>query len=126
MAEHNALGEWGERVAREYLLRQGYAIGAENTRIGKAEIDFIAIKDDRIVFVEVKTRTTDFVDPSEAVDIAKMRRLARAADTYIRSMNILHEPQFDVITIIGNPDADPSTAVIEHYPDAFRPPLSSR
>lgn len=123
MAVHNDLGRWGERIAREYLLRQGYAIGAENTRIGNYEIDFIAFKGDRIIFVEVKTRATDFTDPSDAVTPAKVRRLCRAADAYIRSMNILHEPQVDTITIIGTPDTPPDKIVIEHYPDAFRPPL---
>ncbi|MDE5981695.1 MAG: YraN family protein [Duncaniella sp.] len=121
MARHNELGAWGERVAREYLLTQGYAIGGENTRIGNYEIDFIAMKDDRIVFVEVKTRSTDYVDPLEAVDSRKRARLVRAADEYIRSMNIRLEPQFDIITVVGSPEK----YEIEHFPDAFFPPLRS-
>ena len=119
MARHNELGAWGEKVAREYLLVQGYAIGAENLRVGNYEIDFIAMKDDRIVFVEVKTRSTDYTDPLEAVDARKRARLVRAADEYIRSMNIPHEPQFDIITVIGNPEK----YEIEHFADAFFPPL---
>ncbi|MDE6495111.1 MAG: YraN family protein [Duncaniella sp.] len=121
MARHNELGAWGEKVAREYLLTQGYAIGGENTRIGNYEIDFIAMKDDRIVFVEVKTRSTDYVDPLEAVDSRKRARLVRAADEYIRSMNIRLEPQFDIITVVGSPEK----YEIEHFPDAFFPPLRS-
>ncbi|MDE6326661.1 MAG: YraN family protein [Duncaniella sp.] len=121
MARHNELGAWGERVAREYLLTQGYAIGGENTRIGNYEIDFIAMKGDRIVFVEVKTRSTDYVDPLEAVDSRKRARLVRAADEYIRSMNIRLEPQFDIITVVGSPEK----YEIEHFPDAFFPPLRS-
>lgn len=121
MARHNELGAWGEKVAREYLLTQGYAIGGENTRIGNYEIDFIAMKDDRIVFVEVKTRSTDYVDPLEAVDSRKRARLVRAADEYIRSMNIRLEPQFDIITVVGYPEK----YEIEHFPDAFFPPLRS-
>lgn len=121
MARHNELGAWGEKVAREYLLTQGYAIGSENTRIGNYEIDFIAMKGDRIVFVEVKTRSTDYVDPLEAVDSRKRARLVRAADEYIRSMNIRLEPQFDIITVVGSPEK----YEIEHFPDAFFPPLRS-
>ncbi|HBI59129.1 MAG: YraN family protein [Duncaniella sp.] len=121
MARHNELGAWGEKVAREYLLTQGYAIGGENTRIGNYEIDFIAMKGDRIVFVEVKTRSTDYVDPLEAVDSRKRARLVRAADEYIRSMNIRLEPQFDIITVVGSPEK----YEIEHFPDAFFPPLRS-
>lgn len=121
MARHNELGAWGEKVAREYLLTQGYAIGGENTRIGNYEVDFIAMKGDRIVFVEVKTRSTDYVDPLEAVDSRKRARLVRAADEYIRSMNIRLEPQFDIITVVGSPEK----YEIEHFPDAFFPPLRS-
>lgn len=121
MARHNELGAWGEKVAREYLLTQGYAIGGENTRIGNYEIDFIAMKGDRIVFVEVKTRSTDYVDPLEAVDSRKRARLVRAADEYIRSMSIRLEPQFDIITVVGSPEK----YEIEHFPDAFFPPLRS-
>ena len=121
MARHNELGAWGEKVAREYLLTQGYAIGGENTRIGNYEIDFIAMKEDRIVFVEVKTRSTDYVDPLEAVDSRKRARLVRAADEYIRSMNIPLEPQFDILTVVGSPEK----YEIEHFPDAFFPPLRS-
>ncbi|MDE5649953.1 MAG: YraN family protein, partial [Duncaniella sp.] len=60
MAEHNETGKWGEKVARDYLLAQGYAIMGENVRIGNMEIDIIAMKDSSICFVEVKTRSTDF------------------------------------------------------------------
>lgn len=123
MARHNRLGTWGEQLAREFMLRQGYAIAGENVCVGNYEIDFIAYKDDRIIFVEVKTRSTDFVDPTEAVTPAKMKRLSRAADSYIRSHNILHEPQIDVITVIGTPSMAPGEVVITHYPDAFMPPI---
>lgn len=122
MAAPNKLGQWGESVAREYLLRQGYAIGAENSKWGGVEIDFIAMKDNRICFVEVKTRSTDFVDPLEAVDSRKRSRMVRAADSYMRAFNIPFEPQFDIILVVGNPE----DYRIEHIPDAFFPTLNNR
>lgn len=121
MATHNDLGKWGEQVAREYLLTQGYAIDGINIHIGKVEIDFIARKDDRVVFVEVKTRATDIVDPAGAIDRTKRSRLVRAADMYMRSLCEPLEPQFDLIFIIGTPD---TSYTIEHIPDAFFPTLS--
>lgn len=122
MADHNQLGQWGEQVAKDYLLTQGYAIGGENVRVAGVEIDFIAMKDDVICFVEVKTRSTDFTDPADAVDRRKRSRIVRAADTYIRSYNIPLEPRFDLVLVIGNPAA----YTVEHIPDAFLPNLNNR
>ncbi len=117
MAEHNDVGKWGEKVARDYLLVNGYVIMGENVRIGNIEIDLIAQKGSSICFVEVKTRSTDFNDPAEAIDKRKRARMARAADTYVRAYNIPHDPQLDVILIIGNP----LKYTLEHIPDAFLP-----
>lgn len=124
MATHNILGSWGERLAREHLLRQGYTIVDSNVKIGHNEIDFIATFRNRIIFVEVKTRSDDFADPLDAIDSKKIIRLCRAADAYIQAYSIPHDPQFDVIIIIGNPLATDTTPKITHIPDAFRPPLS--
>lgn len=123
MAFHNQVGNWGEQIARDYLVSRGYAIVAQNERIGNIEIDIIAMKDDRIIFVEVKTRSTHFVDPLEAIDQRKMARLAKAADLYVRSMEIPHDPQIDLIAVIGAKDAPRDTITVEHIPDAFLPPL---
>ncbi len=117
MADHNDLGLWGEQVAREYLIARGYAVAGENTRYGGVEIDFIAMRDDIICFVEVKTRRTDYVDPLEAVDRRKRARLVRAADAYMRDFAIPLQPQFDIILVIGTPEK----YRIEHIPDAFFP-----
>lgn len=122
MALHNELGAWGEQVAREFLLTQGYAIGYQNFKIGKVEIDFIARKGDRICFVEVKTRKADtYDDPLDAVDQKKRVRMTRAADKFIRQFNIPLDPQFDIITIVG----DPADYRIDYYPDAFFPILNN-
>ncbi|MDE6036690.1 MAG: YraN family protein [Duncaniella sp.] len=119
MSAHNELGKWGEEVARDYLLTRGYAIDGVNQRIGRVEIDFIARKDNRICFVEVKTRSTDIVDPVEAIDRTKRQRMVSAADMYMRGVDIALEPQFDLIFIIGGPDG----YELEHIEDAFYPTL---
>ncbi|MBD5422733.1 MAG: YraN family protein [Bacteroides sp.] len=121
MAQHNDIGKWGEQLARDYLVSQGYAIFESNLRSGHNELDIIAFRGDTVAFVEVKTRTTSFSDPLEAIDTKKIRRLARAADSFLRAYNIIHEPRFDVITIVGSPD---TSHTLTHYPDAIIPPLS--
>lgn len=121
MADHNDVGKWGERVARDYLLTHGYTIAGENVRIGNVEIDLVALKDSSICFVEVKTRSDSFKDPADAVDSRKRQRMARAAESYVRAFDIRHDPQFDIIIVVGNP----MHFTIEHIPDAFFPTLGN-
>lgn len=125
MAQHNDTGRWGEQLAREKLAAAGYAIVDHNVHFGMNEIDFIAMKGDRIIFVEVKTRTSDFTDPADAIDSRKVARLCRVANAYVNAYNIPHEVQIDVITICGSPGSTIPPKV-EHYEDAFRPPLRTR
>ena len=121
MAEHNDTGKWGEEEACNLLIEKGYAIRETNWRLSHYEIDIIATKGDRMVFVEVKTRTTDFLDPVDAVEKNIMMRMVRSANAYMQHYDLPHEVQFDVIAITGNKD----NYEIEHIPDAFYPPLKS-
>jgi putative endonuclease len=67
MAEHNELGEKGEELARNFLRKKGYKIIERNWRFGKDEIDIIAIDNDYLVIVEVKTRRSNyFAEPEFA------------------------------------------------------------
>ncbi len=119
MSDHNDLGAWGESIAREHLIAQGYAIVARNYKIANHEIDIIATKGTRIAFIEVKTRSSSIVDPTRAIDRRRMMRMATAATAFLRAFPSPYEPQFDVISIIGTP----ANYILEHIPDAFRPPL---
>lgn len=121
MARHNEIGAWGEQMARDYLRRNGYTVFDANTHVGHKEIDIIATKDNIIAFIEVKTRSSSFKDPTDAIDYKKIKRLTRAADSFLQTHNIIHEPQFDIITVIGTPDGEHK---LTHYPDAFMPPLA--
>lgn len=122
MAQHNDIGKWGERIARDYLVTQGYAIMSLNEKIGSVEVDIIASKGERVVFVEVKTRASLDYDPIDAVDDKKMRRLCRAADIYVRSNDLKLDPQVDVIAVIGSPEE--GVLRLEHFPDAIMPPMA--
>lgn len=120
MADHNNVGKWGERLACDYLTALGYAIIDTNVHIGKNEIDIIAEHSDRIVFVEVKTRTDADSDPIDAIDSKKIMHLCRGAEAYVQALNLPHEVQFDVIVVIGTQQ----NHTIEHYPDSIRPMMN--
>lgn len=119
MAEHNELGKWGEGIAVEILTAAGYAIRETNWRLSHYEIDIIATKGDRMIFVEVKTRSSDFVDPVDAVDKRKMAFMVRSANAYMQHYDLPYEVQFDIIAITGTQE----NYTVEHIPDAFYPPL---
>ncbi|MCM1029469.1 MAG: YraN family protein [Pseudoflavonifractor sp.] len=121
MAQHNELGEWGEKVAMEYLLADGYIIHRQDKRMKGGEIDIIAFKDREVVFVEVKTRREPVTDPMEVFDGRRRARMCRAADAFIRTMELDLNPRFDIIIVNGTPDEGHR---LTHYPDAFLPPMS--
>ncbi|MCX6182206.1 MAG: YraN family protein [Bacteroidetes bacterium] len=116
MTHHFNLGKQGERIALQYLLNKGYIIHEKNWRYGKIEVDLIAEKDERIVFVEVKTRSTDyFGEPEEAVDRDKEQQLINGAQIFINKHELEEEIRFDIISIILNTDE----VRINHIEDAF-------
>lgn len=122
MAQHNEIGHWGENIACETLISKGYAIRERNFHIGHYELDIIATKGKRIVFIEVKTRTNPDFDPLDSINSKKISRITKAANAYIITFDIPNEPQFDIISITGTSD-DYS---IKHIEDAFRAPLSTK
>lgn len=94
------LGKWGERLAEQYLLAQNYQILKVNFRTREGEVDLIAEKNGVLIFVEVKTRKSQFFgEPLEAVDEIKLHRLTKVALTYIREYNWHGSFRLDVIGI---------------------------
>lgn len=91
----------GESAAAEYLKAHGYQILAQNYRFQRGEIDLIVQQDDRIVFVEVKTRRSlKFGLPQYAVTLRKQRQISKIALAYLQTQNLMDVPcRFDVIAI---------------------------
>ncbi|MCD8266338.1 MAG: YraN family protein [Prevotellaceae bacterium] len=117
MAWHNVLGKAGEQQAADYLAAQGYTILERNWRApySRNELDIVALKDDCLVVVEVKTRSnTDFGLPFEAVDRRKMSSLAAAANAYVCLKAIDLPVRFDVVGILDG--------MVQHVENAFLPP----
>ncbi|MFA6422721.1 MAG: YraN family protein [Candidatus Buchananbacteria bacterium] len=78
------IGEFGENIAAQYLERQGAKITGKNYYTRYGEIDLIARLGDEILFVEVKTRTSnDYGYPEEAVDWRKLIHLNKAINIYL-------------------------------------------
>jgi putative endonuclease len=117
------LGRQGEDQAHRYLRRHKYVIVARNYRPAsgaKGEIDLIARTGARLVFVEVKTRSSSAISfPERAVDEQKQHHIIRTARDYARRANVnWDDVRFDVIAITGV-----KKPVIEHLKGAFSEPV---
>lgn len=117
------IGNTGEQLATETLTAKGYAIIDRNLRIGNVEVDILAQLNNRIVIVEVKTRNEDHLDERFGLDREKLRRLARAGDSYVRLRNLPHEVQIDAVLITNFNDGHTE---IEHIEDISMPPMRRR
>ena len=116
MAQHNELGKIGEELAIDFLIKKGYKIRDKNWRYLKAEVDIVAQKEDTIVAVEVKTRSSDyFGDPQDFITKKKIKLLVMAMNEYVVSKDLDVEVRFDIIAILQNKKA----FKIEHLKDAF-------
>ncbi len=105
-------GRRGETIAKGYLEKQGYKILETNKRFSKlCEIDIIALNKDTLVFVEVKTRSSDrFGAPEEAITKTKYNNIKTGVFSYLRENPQYKKYRIDVVSIILNP-----TIEIKHF-----------
>jgi len=98
---HLELGRKGEDVAAKELKRRGYKVVDRNVVLAEGEIDLIAREGGQVVFVEVKTRSSDrFGAPQEAVDRTKQRRLTLLASRWLKKQGLSQSPaRFDVVSV---------------------------
>ncbi len=116
MADHNDLGKLGEEIAADFLITNGYEILETNWIFQKAEVDIIAIKENILSVVEVKTRTSsDFGLPQDFVKPKKVKLLVKAINEYILLNDMDVEVRFDIISIL----VINKVPEIEHLEDAF-------
>ena len=123
MAEHNIIGQKGEELAAKIMREKGFRVVDMNWKFGHLEMDVIAVSRKEIAFVEVKTRTSSFGGkrPEEFVDELKRRRMAAAANAYIKFHKIELTPRFDIIGITMDADTH-EVKEVTHLEDAFLPP----
>lgn len=78
-------GKQGEKKALDFLKKKKYTIVATNYRTKLGEIDIIATDNDQLVFVEVKTRSSDqFGTPAESITKSKIEKILKAALIYMK------------------------------------------
>ena len=115
--ERLSLGRMGEDVAADILKVAGYRIIERNYRCRGGEVDIVALDGKTVVFVEVKTRSSEEYGPPQlAVDGRKQRQLTRAAMTYLKEKRLLiWSARFDVVGIVVRG----KNHEVEHIKNAF-------
>jgi len=111
-------GSLGEQSAKKHLRKQGLKFLTANFSSDRGEIDLIFRDDDCLVFVEVKTRSSEeWTRPAAFVDARKRRLLSQTALDYLR---LIKNPEvkirFDIVEVLLN---DGEVREVRHLPNAF-------
>ena len=122
-----SLGEKGEALAAEYLVKNGYRLVISNFKVpvGRnskgvsvtGEIDLIALDGETLCFVEVKTRRSDEFTPLLTnVDKRKQRQITRTAKLYRRIFNLQEmDHRFDVVTVLMPRHSEPEITLTKGF-----------
>ncbi|MCK4520792.1 YraN family protein [Candidatus Parcubacteria bacterium] len=114
MKNNIKIGRIGEEIARDYLEDKGYDIIEQNCKTRYSEIDLIAKKDDVLVFIEVRTKTSErFGSPEETINKEKIRRLIRSADAYSAIKRWKGQYRIDAVCVVL--DQNHKLSRIQHY-----------
>jgi putative endonuclease len=116
---HLRYGVLGEKAARRHLRKAGLKFLTANFRAGRGEIDLVFRDGECLVFVEVKTRSSeDWVRPASAVDAHKKLLISQCALAYLR---LLKYPEitirFDIVEVLLQ---DGAVREVRHLPNMFR------
>ena len=113
------LGIIGEELASHFLASNGYKILIKNYVSALGEIDLIAKESGALIFIEIKTRSSDEMgSPAESVTFNKRKQITKCARYYLKRYGMEDTPcRFDVVSVLIPRDTEP---VIEIIKDAFQ------
>ena len=95
------IGRLGEEEAIKFLKSKGYKVLERNARSKIGEIDIVAKTKKEIVFIEVKTRSSEgFGFPSEAVNRRKILKLEGLALLYLQKKRIKLPFRFEILCVL--------------------------
>ncbi|MDO8592189.1 MAG: YraN family protein [bacterium] len=117
MTHNQNIGKFGENLAKNFLIKHGYLIMESNVKLSYQELDLVARHKGQTVFIEVKTRISQFYGPAEnAMALSKLERFRKGIEMYIAKNNLdIDEIRADLITV--DIDQIKQTAKIKHYKD---------
>jgi len=119
MTESKLQGDIGEEVAAGYLKNKGYQIIGRNFHSLYGEIDIIALREDKLAFVEVKLRKSSVSEAFSSISASKKKKLIRTALSYLQQYPRYekHIISFDVIAVIKS--VRDEEYMVKHLRNAF-------
>ena len=118
---NQSLGQQGEQIAAEYLQKNGYAICERNFRYKSfGELDIVASKKGKIIFVEVKTiRARPNFQPEDQITAKKQNQLRKMTQIYLSAKKLPADApqQIDIIAI--ELDKDDMVVAMRHHQNAI-------
>ena len=114
-------GDWGEKIALNYLKNKGYKILEQNYspffKSGKqrGEIDIICKKSDIIIFTEVKTLLRNYFQPEEKVNFKKQKQIIKIAQKYLLEKKFNQNTKWQIDVIAINLNLNSKKAKIKHF-----------
>lgn len=117
-----SFGKTGERIAEKFLIANNYKILQKNVYFREGELDIVAFEIDRweIVFVEVKTRSSDlFGEPQEAVTYEKKMKTLKAAIKFLNLAREIHFKSWRIDVIAVKLTKEGKFLGIKHFKNIF-------
>lgn len=116
------IGKIGEKYAEKFLASKNYRIIERNFRTREGEIDLIVFdySSREIVFVEVKTRTSDrFGEPQDSVNYFKKQKILKTALHFLNSSRVNHSLSWRVDVIAVKLNKQEKLVEINHFKNIF-------
>jgi putative endonuclease len=117
--DRRAIGQSAEDIAARFLAERGATVLLRNYRRRLGELDVVAVLDDLLLIIEVRTRASNqYGGAAASVDFRKQRRIIRASQQLLQEHRELAmmRARFDVVVITGVAGSQP---VVEWIPNAF-------
>ena len=112
-------GKIGEQKALDFLMENNYEILFSNWRFQRCEIDIVAKKNNELIFVEVKTRTSSLLSEENIISISQQKRIINAADHFIKQNELDYNIRFDMIFV----EISLNSFKLTHFKEFFKPTI---
>lgn len=124
LTQKRQFGDLGEKIAKAYLEKHGYAVIDQNYSKRWGEIDLIVESQEKeLVFVEIKTRETNNLPsaflPEDSVNFSKQKKIIKTAQTFLYENKYPDDTSWRIDIVAIEIDKTTRKATIRHLKNAI-------